>query len=200
MSRICFIDTETTGLDPRRHDAWEIAVIRREDGTDTERLWQVRPNLADADPEALEIGKFHSRFSAPDGWDAIEVTPDGGILRLALPEMLFDLQEALAKAVLVGSNPAFDDAFLKKLLHAHGRRIGWHYRTVDVATLAAGYLHGYDRAAGEPTTETLHLPWSSRTLSRALGVEPPGPNEAHTALADARWARDVFDAATGGAR
>jgi DNA polymerase III epsilon subunit-like protein len=40
-------------------------------------------------------------------------------------------------------------------------------------------------------------PINSRWLSRQVGVEPPGPDVAHTALGDARWARDVYDAVTG---
>jgi hypothetical protein len=39
-------------------------------------------------------------------------------------------------------------------------------------------------------------PISSRWLSRQVGVEPPGEGVAHTALGDARWARDVHDAIT----
>jgi oligoribonuclease (3'-5' exoribonuclease) len=44
---LAFIDTETTGLDPRTHDAWEIAVILRRPGaTDLEYLFHIRTSLA----------------------------------------------------------------------------------------------------------------------------------------------------------
>lgn len=202
---VAFVDTETTHLDPRHGDAWEIAVIRRrEDGVDTEYLWQVRPNLATADPESLSIGRFHERFAVPEGWDAIEFSPSGPPMRWKLPEMLFDLHEALSGAVLVGSNPGFDVAFLSKLLWAHGRKLPWHYRPIDIATLAAGYRFG-QRASGAYggdfafDSDLPSQPFSSRSLSRQVGVEPPGDDVAHTALGDARWARDVFDAVTGGA-
>lgn len=193
---IAFVDTETTHLDPRHGDAWEIAVIRREDGIDTEYLWQIRPDLDTADPEALAIGKYHERFAVPDGWDAIQAFATEPPWRLTLSEMLFDLQDALANAVVVGSNPGFDIAFLTKLLQAHSRKLPWHYRPVDIAILAAGYLRGYDLSAGETSPE-LTLPYSSRALSRAVGVEPPGDDIAHTALGDAHWARDVYDAIHG---
>jgi len=204
---LAFVDTETTHLDPRHGDAWEIAVIlRREDGVDCEYLWQVRPDLTTADPEALTIGKFHERFTVPDGWDAIEIFPAGGPpLKSTLPEALFDIQEVLKGAVIVGSNPGFDVAFLTKLLHAHGRKLPWHYRPIDIATLAVGALYGKasewtrkdcDATWYQKVTKAVGWPWKSYEVSRHVEVEPPAKAVAHTALGDARWARDVWDAVT----
>lgn len=201
---LAFVDTETTGLDPRHHDVWEIAVIRREDGIEVERQWQIRPNLESADSEALTINRYADRFAVPDGWDAIEVLDGPGELRLTTAEMLFDFQDFMAGCVMVGSNPAFDDTFLKKLLWAHGCKVTWHYRTIDIATLAAGYRHGqaisgaYGGDFAFPDDYPQH-PYSSYGLSRAVGVEPPAKDVAHTALGDAAWARSVWDAVTGGA-
>jgi DNA polymerase III epsilon subunit-like protein len=197
---LAFVDCETTHLDPRSGDVWEIAVIRRRrDGVETEFVWQVRPDLTTADPEALNIGRFHERFAVPDGYDAIEFIPSGPPMRTLIPEMLFDLQEALSGAVVIGSNPGFDVAFLTKLLQAHDRKLPWHYRPIDIATLAAGFRLGL-AASGIYGGDFLspgdypQLPFKSYDLSRAVGVEPPSKEDAHTALGDARWARDVYDA------
>ncbi|MBH0244568.1 hypothetical protein I3W98_19500, partial [Streptomyces cavourensis] len=70
----------------------------------------------------------------------------------------------------------------------------WHYRTIDVATLAAGFMWAQEPELMAKDTK----PISSRWLSRQVGVEPPGEDVAHTALGDARWARDVYDAITRG--
>ena len=38
----------------------------------------------------------------------------------------------------------------------------------------------------------LPLPWKSDELSKAIGIDPEDYAK-HTALSDARWARDVYD-------
>jgi hypothetical protein len=207
VTPIAFVDCETTHLNAEIGDAWEVAVILRDrsdnEPTDTEYVWQIRPNLATADPEALKIGRYLERFAVPPhaeaAWTGYE---DGPILPMGRAEVTGALLNVLGGAVLVGSNPGFDDRFLRKLLGPGSAQ--WHYRPVDIATLAAGRKLGMTemvrRAGGKNlASDEVPFPFSSRALSRWTGVEPPGDDVAHTALGDARWARDVFDAVTGGA-
>ncbi|MER5902957.1 3'-5' exonuclease [Streptomyces mirabilis] len=205
---LAFIDTETTGLDPRKHDAWEIAVILRRPGvTDLEYLFQVRTSLAEADPKALEINQYEQRFAVPDGEFAIAIstaTPDE-VTPLTEADLMHDLMTVLDGAMLVGSNPAFDDRFLSKIFHEAGVTPRWHYRTVDIATMAVGHLYGQAYTLTKQNCDAefyaradrlLDDGWKSYELSRLMGIEPPAKGTAHTALGDARWARDVYDAIT----
>lgn len=187
---VAFVDTETTHLDAGIGDAWEVAVILREfddeESTDTEYVWQFTPDLTVADPESLRIGRFYERFQVPPTREAAytECVPMLPMLRKAAVRAVVNV---LSGALLVGSNPGFDDRFLRKLLGPGSAQ--WHYRPYDIVQLAAAKV-GVEKAGP--------LPWSSYDLSRAVGVEPPAKGVAHTALGDARWARDVFDAVMGG--
>jgi len=201
---IAFVDTETTHLEAEIGEAWEVAIILRDHKGDTEYLWQIRPDLATADPVALRIGGYGQRFAVPEHAEAAFIEPGGRVRPAALEWTVGEIWTALNGAVMVGSNPGFDDRFLRKLL-APGP-VPWHYRPVDIVTLVAGYrICALDLASkGGPSVivdgDYPTLPYSSRDMSRWVGVEPPGDGVAHTALGDARWARDVFDAVTGGGR
>ena len=123
-----------------------------------------------------------------------------------------------ANRILVGAVPSFDEKRLGRLLREFGVGPAWHYRPICVETLAAGYLRGVRRAraattgtvASDATRERdwfravgldlmatgdiargeVPLPWSSTSLSRALGI--PSAKDAHTALGDCRWVRDLW--------
>ncbi|MDQ0758761.1 3'-5' exonuclease [Streptomyces canus] len=205
---LAFIDTETTGLDVDHHDAWEIAVIHRRPGhPDTEYLWQIRVSLAEADPEALDINGYHKRFAVPEGELAVRIATDATPADRPVSgrDLMLDLMGILDGSVLVGSNPAFDERFLTKLFRQAGATPAWHYRTRDIATMAVGHLYGQAYTLTKQSCDAefyaradrlLEDGWKSYDLSRLMGIEPPAKDDAHTALGDARWARDVYDAIT----
>ncbi|MFB7605226.1 3'-5' exonuclease [Streptomyces gardneri] len=205
---IAFVDTETTGLDPYRHDAWEIAIIlRRPNQPDIEHLFQIRTSLVNADPKALEINRRLERFAVPDGEFAAKLPTATRRAAMELTEatLMHDLMDLLDGAMLVGSNPAFDERFLMKLFHEAGCPPRWYYRTVDIATMAVGHLYGQAYTLAKQNCDAeyygradslLSDGWRSYELSRLMGIEPPTKEAAHTALGDARWARDVYDAIT----
>lgn len=224
MSRIVFLDTETTGLDSDRHDVWEIGYIVRvpnndgEGWTDFEYLYLVPPDLSTADPNGLRISKFYERI--PEGqiephndskdkvwggkpaiWD-IAVSPVHTNYQWSDPYLVArKLAEDLDGAHIVGAVPDFDARFLTRWLRKHGQAFTAHYHLIDVEALAVGFLAG--KAVAElpeqvnARTELVSLPWNSRAVAARLGVDQ-APGEEHTALGDARMCRDVYDVIMGG--
>jgi oligoribonuclease (3'-5' exoribonuclease) len=175
--KLAIVDTETTGLDPNVHAVWEVCVITVDvDGpvwrikADTRQVRLHEKDIAVADGKSLAINNFHRRY------DVGNIADDATYVAAWV-------QEATAGRVLVGSNPSFDAAFLTRLLLTNGVLPAWHYRTVCVSTMAAGYLS----ALGHEVP----VPWSSGALTDLLGVERP-EDEMHTALGDALWAMGVF--------
>jgi hypothetical protein len=195
VSRICFIDTETTSLRPDRR-AWDVAlIVRGGNGQDVEHQWFVEADdldLGNADPFALRIGHFYERH--PNATTGERFTSGTDTERFVLQRV-----ELLTRgAHLVGAVPNFDAEVLGTRMRAHGLLPSWHYHLIDVETLMVGWL----AAAGEQGKRinldgTLALPWKSEDLSFACGVEPPSDDDRHTALGDARWARDMYDAVMG---
>lgn len=119
MSALVFLDTETTGLDWQQHDVVEVAWAVGDGEIFTFYPWHT---LENAQPEALEINGYFRR-------DLDRRHTDDGNEQL---ERMF-LRD-LRGATIVGSNPAFDTAMLR-------RKFGfapWHHRLFDVAAYAAG--------------------------------------------------------------
>lgn len=175
MDNIVFLDTETTGLDPDRHEIWDLAYII--DGR--ERQWFIEPDLATADPLALKIGHYFDRFP---GWvGKTDTLRSPNFIAKALVTNLRDRH-------IVGAVPSFDDAFLKRFVHRWGFPVTWHYHLIDVEALAVGYL--------AHRGVTTFLPWNSEQLSGDIGVNPID-FERHTAIGDARWAKAIYEKIVG---
>lgn len=114
--RLVFLDCETTGLDPARHEVWEVAFALEGGPIETVLLPH---SLRTADPQALELNGYSRRFPYGN-------VPDGG----PMADLL--LRDVLAGATIVGSNPAFDTAMLR----ARWGCAPWHHRLVAVESMA----------------------------------------------------------------
>ena len=186
---IVSIDTETLGL-AIEHPIWELALIRREpDGAQVEHHWFVQHEAADLGdlPESFRTD-YETRY---DAHAAIRTRDLAVILR----HLLRPLDGLLP--ILIGSNPSFDAERIG--LHVGEDIPGlWHYRTIDVATLTAGWIAGRrsaERVVTGPHDGVLAPPWKSDDLAAATGVK--AGLHRHTALGDARWALAVWDSVMG---
>lgn len=120
---LVYLDCETTGLDVKRHQVWEVAWAVG-DG-DIESL-VVRHTIDGADPRALKVNGYLDRVDPEAPWPT-EVP----------------LEFALKGATVVGANPAFDTKFLAQRWNWEP----WHHRLLDIETYAMPAL-GLDRPRG----------------------------------------------------
>jgi len=178
---VCFVDTETTGLDPERHEIWEVGLILP---GGTEHEWQLPVDLSRADPIALNIGRFHERRWLPVLRSA-DREPTAPGRQTAPDEFAYHFVRMTRGLHLCGAVVSFDAERLWKLLRANGECPMWHYHLIEVEALAVGWLAGH-----------VTPPWDSNELSRAVGVDPD-QFDRHTALGDARWAKAMYEAVMG---
>lgn len=187
-----FLDTETTGLDPLRHEVWEVGlIVRGSVDRDDAYLWQLPvEEFQHADPMGLRVGRFHDRRWPPS--EPAMTTQDDVVIG-RMPGYQFQVPlwrmedwaahfvELTREAFVVGICPHFDMGFLDRLLHRVGQVPMWHYQPIDAEAVAAGAL-------GLPP------PWPTQEIMERFGVEM-SEEERHTALGDARMAMDLYDVA-----
>lgn len=166
MSVLCYIDTETTGLDPRIHQPYEVSWWREDE--EGPELLHLPHTLEHADGAALRIGQYFERGFYPGL---------GRPLALNNDEMRGFIEE-LRGVTLVGSNPAFDAAMLTRII---GTPV-WHHRMIDISNVAM-VTFGLDRPPGLAETTA---------LLRDADWEIPEPD--HTAEGDVRTTRAVYEA------
>lgn len=174
MTRLVFLDTETTSLRPDRR-AWDIALIVRAGEPDAESQVFIAADdldLGNADPISLRIGHFYERH--PDYIGDASMTTWSE--HLALEE----IERLTRGAHLVGAVPNFDAEVLATRMRAHGIAPSWHYHLIDVETLAAGAMK-------------MVPPWD---FDKVLALYSLTYDEAdrHTAIGDARMAARLYDA------
>lgn len=209
--RIIFADAETTGIRPDAGaEIWELALIVRDvqeltadyeirKAADEEYAWHLRPDLTHADPMALKVGGYYERCRARGLGPGIgrliaqppDVDPDPAVMGTqAIAHLVAGLLDG---AHLIAANPAFDAGHLDAFLRNHGECLTADYHYTDLGSLVRGWAHG--------SFAHIEIPFPLKLADAArLARVDPADYELHTALGDARLARDVFDAVTGGAQ
>jgi hypothetical protein len=104
-----------------------------------------------------------------------------------------DFAKLTKGAHLTGNVVSFDAERMAKLLKRHGEVPSWHYHLIDTEALAVGWIMGKYGTADEAERQAVELPWDSEKVSGAIGLDVT-KYERHTAMGDAEWARDMYDA------
>jgi len=189
MLKFCFLDTETTGLDPNRHAIIEVGatidVLEEDDGPlwkEVERInFKMRPHEgAHINPEALEVHGYSQEqlLAFPDPHGSLEDFKD----TLGHYVNKFDKRD---KLFFVGFNAGFDFG----MVHSWFKNCGDNYcgswffsPPIDVAGFAAMYL----------ANERHKMPnFRLETVGRHLGVVDEG-TQFHSALDDVLVTKEIF--------
>lgn len=156
--RLVYLDTETTGLDPLVHEVVEVAWAVNHGPISVLLLPHT---LANADERALELNGYWKRGL------------DESLGATWHRESRRSLISTLVGATLVGSNPAFDSAFLRRALGF----APWNHRLLDLGAYAAA-VYGWDIPRG-----MAHV----RAALVADGFDIPKPD--HSAVRDVETLR-----------
>ena len=173
---LAFVDLETTGLHPSRHEIFEIGIVLAEQHCDlfghqyleliTEHELLLLPeHLETADKKALEISTYHLRDMSN------AYTQKEGLMKAA---------EILNSTMFIAQNVGFDWAFLQRSGERYGidfdSRV--HYHKLDLASMVFGKLY-HDTRLSKFTLREMTEYFTVTNL------------HAHTALSDARASFEV---------
>ncbi|MEI6494820.1 MAG: 3'-5' exonuclease [bacterium] len=172
---LAFIDLETTGLNPEKHEIIEIGCIIAKQipqdklGAKIEIIEEfelkVRPeHLETAEPEALRINGYNDA-----DW----------LFAVDLKKAMELISEKTKDCVMVGLNIAFNAEFLDQAFTKTGIKNQMHFHKIEVMSMAFAKLYH------KQDVERFSLHY----LAEHFGVK----NEnAHTALADIRTTFEVY--------
>lgn len=172
---LAFIDLETTGVNPQKHEIIEMGIVIAKQvpqpgkGCKIEKIeemeMKVKPTrLEDAEEEALRI----NRYSDAEWLFASD-----------LQSAMNTFMEKTKDCIIVAQNVTFDWAFIVKALSDLGIEDSFYYHKLDLASFALGRL--YD--------DTSVQKFSLRALCEEVGVKN---DNAHTALSDARATFEIY--------
>lgn len=175
IHNLAFIDTETTGTDPEKHEIIELAVIiarqvpREGRGPKLEIVeeceWKIKPqHMERAEEAALRVNGYNE----VDWMFAVD-------RKKAMEEFAKKTQSC----TFVSHNLVFDYGFVMKAFEETGVENNMHYAKLDTISMALARL--YDAPAADK--------FSLRALCELLKVEN---SKAHTALADTRALYEVY--------
>jgi DNA polymerase III epsilon subunit-like protein len=179
---LCFVDTETLGLE-RAAPIWEFAGVRL----------RFDPSLPEFAPVSFQI--LHQQ----DSW--LESLPEAFVddyrsrfdIQLALPprQAAREIQAFTAGAIIAGSNPSFDMERLDLLMARFDLTPEWHYHPLDIPSMAAGFM-----AHSKSFVVESKLDWKSSAMSQRVGIDP-GDFARHTAIGDVQWCLAQWHAMNG---
>ncbi|MCI0542704.1 3'-5' exonuclease [bacterium] len=172
---LAFVDVETTGLDPMRHEIIDLGVVLARQVPQSgrgpklelveEHEWKIKPQHLDiADPEALQVNGYSA-----EKW----------LFAADLPRVMEAFGKITKSASLVAHNVTFDQGFIDQAFKKAGVKNEMHYHKIDTLSIAFGKLYH------NPKAEKFSL----KALCEHFGIANPN---SHTALSDAKAMFELY--------
>ena len=186
MIKHCFIDLETTGLDPVKHGVIQIAgIIPEGESESTIFNFAVRPHeMKIIEPDALKVNKHTEDEIA--GFQSPKEVHDTLCLLFNTYVDKFDRQD---KMFFLGYNVRFDYDFLWQWFKDCGDKyFGSWFFNPPIDVMQAAIIHLQDRRA---QMENFKL----ATVAKELGIEVKD-EEPHDAMTDIELTKKIWDKVT----
>ncbi len=172
---LVFVDTETTGLDSRKHEIIDLALVR------VRQTWEPgqKPQFALIDEWSAKIHPEKIQSADPASLRVANYTVTGWTDAISIKEALQIFSERTDGAIMVAHNVAFDAGFIDTALAEQSLPNKMHYHRLDTVSMAYAKLHSTPDVGR----------YSLAELCKHFGIV----NEsAHSALSDARACFELF--------
>jgi len=174
-NNLAFIDTETTGTDPEKHEIIEIACLVASQSVDEsgkpkfevieEFDFKIKPtHIETAEPEALLVNHYNKM-----DW----------LFAIDMSQALKSLSQKTDGAIMVAQNVAFDYQFLNKAFSTTGVENKMSFHKLDLISIAFAKLYNDERV-------TKYNLWA---LAEHFGLLN---EKAHSAMADVRLTFEIY--------
>ena len=164
-----FLDMETTGLDPTKHRAIDVAckvvdISAGEVKGGYQSVIKVSPEAwARRDPVSIEINGFN--------WELVSSGKETAQVSQEIIDFFTGLKIVRGKAVFVCQNPGFDRAFFAQLIDVYTQeRLLWPYHWLDLASMYWALLVQQNQRNGTAFPESINL--SKNEIARANQLPP----------------------------
>lgn len=172
-----FLDIETTGLDPTRHRAIDIALkaidvnLKIEIGSyqslikPTAEVWDRR------DPHSIEINGYT--------YDMLTLGKDIFQVRQEILDLFKKLGVERGKAVFICQNPSFDRSFFTHIVDVYTQeKLNWPYHWLDFASMYWALLTKNLAGQSKPFPQAINL--SKNEIGKQYKILPE--SEPHRAM------------------
>jgi len=164
-----FLDTETTGLDPRQHAVLEIAFkVINLSSDELVASYSSIIKLSEAawgqkDSHSIEVNGFT--------WDELAAGQPASDVAKEIIDILCHLNINRGNAVFICQNPSFDRSFFSQLIDVYAQeKLNWPYHWLDLASMF--WATTVDKALKNGNRPPEVLSFSKNNIAKAYDLPP----------------------------